>query len=140
MFESIIIEINRKEEYQTINDTIKRALDEILELKNINTGNEAVEYLTKRLSTLTIEEDIKKQFLNIMQKELKTVSGKRRIKSKIKALKKIWEVETQTLFSKQKRTKWVSVRLTEDEYNLVVKTAQEEGLSISDYIRKKLGL
>ncbi|WP_456327028.1 plasmid mobilization protein [Palaeococcus sp. (in: euryarchaeotes)] len=139
MFEGILAEISKNEKYQEIKDIITCALEEVLKINNINTGKEAINYLTKRLSTSGLDESIRRQFVHIMQKELGNVSGKRKTKSKIKALKKIWEIEIQTLFSRQKRTKWVSVRLTEDEYNLVVKQARKEGLSISDYVRKKLG-
>ena len=38
------------------------------------------------------------------------------------------------------KRKYLSIRITEEQYNQVLETAEKEGLSISDYMRRKLGI
>ncbi|WP_394325303.1 plasmid mobilization protein [Thermococcus sp. JCM 11816] len=52
----------------------------------------------------------------------------------------MWETEARTLTAQSIRNKWLSIRVTETEYEAILKQAQKEGLSLSAYIRKKLGL
>ncbi|ASJ01627.1 plasmid mobilization protein [Thermococcus gorgonarius] len=79
-------------------------------------------------------------FKKILVREFSGVTNAKLLKKKAKALKEIWEIEARTLAAKNKRNKWLSIRVTEEEYESISKQAQEEGLDISNYIRKRLGL
>ena len=58
------------------------------------------------------------------------------LKKKARVLiKEIWEIEARTLAAKNKRNKWLSIRVTEEEYESISKQAQEEGLDISNCIK-----
>ena len=41
---------------------------------------------------------------------------------------------------KQKRARWIHVRLTEKEYQRVSKAAKKEKTTISEYVRRKVGV
>ena len=79
-------------------------------------------------------------FKKILTREFSGLNKPKLLKKKARILKEIWEIEARTLAAKNKRNKWLSIRVTEEEYELISKQAQEEGLDISNYIRKKLGL
>ncbi|WP_456396368.1 plasmid mobilization protein [Thermococcus sp.] len=79
-------------------------------------------------------------FKKILDREFSGLNSTKLIKKKARALKEIWEIEARTLAAKNKRNKWLSIRVTEEEYEMISKQAQEEGLDISNYIRKRLGL
>ncbi len=79
-------------------------------------------------------------FKKILAREFSGLNSTKLLKKKARALKEIWEIEARTLATKNKRNKWLSIRVTEKEYETVSKQAQEEGLDVSNYIRKRLGL
>ena len=79
-------------------------------------------------------------FKKILVREFSGLNSTKLLKKKARALKEIWEIEARTLAAKNKRNKWLSIRVTEEEYETISKQAQEEGLDISNYIRKRLGL
>jgi len=79
-------------------------------------------------------------FMEILAREFSGLNSAKLLRKKAKALKEIWEIEARKLTTKNKRNKWLSIRVTEEEYETISKQAQEEGLDISNYIRKRLGL
>ncbi|NJE76359.1 plasmid mobilization protein [Thermococcus sp. ES12] len=79
-------------------------------------------------------------FKKILAREFSGLNSTKLLKKKARALKEIWEIEARTLAAKNKRNRWLSIRVTKEEYEAISKQAQEEGLDISNYIRKKLGL
>ena len=79
-------------------------------------------------------------FKKILTREFSGLNKPKLLKKKARILKEIWEIEARTLAAKNKRNKWLSIRVTEEEYETISKQAQEEGLDVSNYIRKRLGL
>ncbi len=74
-------------------------------------------------------------FKKILTKEFSGLNNTRLLKKKARALKEIWEIEARTLATKNKRNKWLSIRVTEEEYETISMQAQEEGLDISNCIK-----
>ena len=80
-----------------------------------------------------------KRFKEILSEELKKISGRIdnwRLADKLKALRGVWLAEAKIL--KEDRNTKVTVRLTASERRELERRATEEGLTLSEYIRKKL--
>ncbi|USH00044.1 hypothetical protein K1720_00710 [Thermococcus argininiproducens] len=118
-----------------------KAFEAILKYKGFKEWNEAVKIaLSEFLRYNNGNEETLQEFKEILEREFSGFTRARIIKTKAKALKALWEAEAKALFGPVKRTKWISIRVTEEEYNRVLEEATKEGLDISNYIRKKLGL
>ncbi|MDV3104012.1 plasmid mobilization protein [Thermococcus waiotapuensis] len=118
-----------------------RAFKIILESEEISTPEVAVEIAVAEFSRYSEgDPQVISDFKKILVREFSGVTNAKLLKKKAKALKEIWEIEARTLAIKNKRNKWLSIRVTEEEYNSISKQAEEEGLDISNYIRKRLGL
>ncbi|NJE09362.1 plasmid mobilization protein [Thermococcus sp. MAR1] len=118
-----------------------RAFETILKSKDISSSALAIEIAVAEFSKYSKgDPQVTSDFEKILVREFSGLNTPRLIKKKARALKEIWELEARTLTAKNKRNKWLSIRVTEDEYDMISKRAQEEGLDISNYIRKRLGL
>lgn len=115
--------------------------DKVLKSQNLTTGDEAVQIAVKEFSSaFNGNPEATTLFKLKLQKELSGLEGVRILKSKIKILRKSWEIESRAILQTPKRKRIVTLRLTEEEYNYLVTKAQEEGITLSEYIRHKLGL
>jgi len=118
-----------------------KAFDAILQARDISESTDAVKLAVKEFAKYVDgDPDVISDFEKTLIHEFSGLSGVRYIRKKAKALKEIWELEARVLAAKNKRNKWLSIRVTEEEYEAISKQAQEEGLDISNYIRKRLGL
>lgn len=118
-----------------------KAFEAILKSKGIIEGESAIKIaLSEFVKYNNNDEEVLKAFEHIIKKEFSGLRGAKLIKAKTKALKELWETEAKALFGSRRRNKWISIRVTEDEYNQILKEANKEGLDLSNYVRKKLGL
>jgi len=118
-----------------------KAFEAILKSKGLMKGEEAIKIALSEFAKYNNnDEETLKAFEYVIQKEFSSLKGARLIKAKAKALKGLWEAEAKAFFGPIRRTKWISIRVTDEEYNRVLKEATKEGLDISNYIRKKIGL
>jgi len=145
MFESILKKLNEINAPITGKSKIPaagvKAFEAILKSKGLKEGSEAVKIALSEFSKYNNkDEETLQEFKEILEREFLGLTGARIIKAKAKALKEFWEAEAKALFGPVRRTKWISIRVTEEEYNKILEEASKEGLDISNYIRKKLGL
>ncbi|WP_048151650.1 plasmid mobilization protein [Palaeococcus ferrophilus] len=117
-----------------------KAFDAILDSEKILEGNVVDLAVSEFAKYSRGDHQLVSKFREILLRELSGLRDRRLIKKKVRALREIWEAEARTLAVQNRRNKWLSIRVTEGEYELVVKQAQQEGLDLSNYIRKKLGL
>jgi len=118
-----------------------RAFEAILKSEDISSSVLAIEIAVAEFSKYSKgDPQVTSDFEKILAREFWGLNTPRLIKKKARALKEIWELEARTVAVKNKRNKWLSIRVTEEEYDMISKRAQEEGLDISNYIRKRLGL
>lgn len=118
-----------------------KAFESILKLKGPFNPKDAIELAVEEFSRYSREDSLAvSEFRQILIREFSGLDDSITIKKKTKALKEIWEIEGRNLAAKYKRTKWLSIRVTEDEYRRVLENAQNEGLDLSTYLRKMLGL
>ena len=118
-----------------------KAFEILLKSTEISNAATAVDLAVKEFSKYSKgDSQVVSDFKKILAKEFSGLNNTRLIKKKARALKEIWGVEARTLVSKNKRDKWLSIRVTKEEYEAIYRQAQEEGLDISNYIRKRLGL
>lgn len=118
-----------------------KAFEAILKSKGLDKGKQAIQIALQEFSEYNNrDEESFKAFKEIVQREFSELGGSRIIKAKAKALKEIWEAEARAIIGPTKKTKIVGIRLTEEEYESLLKQAKKERLDVSNYIRKKLGL
>lgn len=118
-----------------------KAFEVIVKTKGIKKGEEAIEIAVQEFARYNNGDyESLQDFRALIEKELQELKGARIIKAKTRALKKIWEIEGRALLGPQKRNRIVLLRVTDKEYEKLITKAQEEGLNISNYIRKRLGL
>lgn len=118
-----------------------RAFEVILKSKNVPNETTAVELAVNEFAKYSGgDPQVVSDFKKILAREFSGLNGTKLLKKKARALKEIWEIEARTLAARNKRNKWLSIRVTGEEYETISKQAQEEGLDISNYIRKRLGL
>ncbi|KPU62371.1 hypothetical protein EP1X_09160 [Thermococcus sp. EP1] len=145
MFESILKKLNEMNAPVIGNSRVPaagiKAFEAVIKYKGLKEGTEAVKIALLEFSKYNNEnEEILYEFREILEREFLGFAKARIIKTKAKALKKLWEVEARALFASVRRTKWISFRVTEEEYNRILELATKEGLDISNYVRKRLGL
>lgn len=117
------------------------AFEAVLKSEEISSSALAIEIAVAEFSKYSKgNPQVISDFKKILIREFSGLDTPKLIKKKAKVLKEIWEIEARTLAAKNKRNKWLSIRVTEEEYETISKQAQEEGLDISNYIRKRLGL
>lgn len=142
MFEDII---NRLKKISGTNSASEvsaagaKAFEAILASKGLDNSEDAIRLALNEFSKYA-DEDTLHEFETIIRKEFEHLVGARTIKVKAKALKGLWEAEVKSILSPPKRTKIVGIRLSEVEYAFLSAEAAKRGLTISEYIRKKLGL
>ena len=118
-----------------------RAFEVILGSEEISTPEVAIEMAVVEFSKYSEgDPQVVSDFKKILVREFSGVTNAKLLKKKARALKEIWEIEARALTAKNKRNRWLSIRVTEEEYEAISRQAQEEGLDISNYIRKRLGL
>ena len=118
-----------------------RAFEAILKSEDISSSALAIEIAVAEFSKYSKgDPQVTSDFEKILAREFWELNTPRLIKKKARALKEIWELEARTVAVKNKRNKWLSIRVTKEEYETISKQAHEEGLDISNYIRKRLGL
>ena len=118
-----------------------KAFEVILESSEILDVTMAVDLAVSEFSKYSNgDPQVVSDFKKILAGEFSGLNSTKLLKKKARALKEIWEIEARTLAAKNKRNKWLSIRVTEEEYETISKQAQEEGLDLSNYIRKRLGL
>ncbi|NJE05129.1 hypothetical protein E3E36_03000 [Thermococcus sp. M36] len=118
-----------------------RAFEVILKSNEISNATTAVGLAVTEFSKYSKgDSQVVSDFKKILAREFSGLNNTKPLKKKARALKEIWEIEARTLAAKNKRNKWLSIRVTEEEYETISKQARGEGLDISNYIRKRLGL
>jgi len=118
-----------------------KAFEVILKSHEISNATAAVNLAVAEFSKYSGgNPQVVSDFKRILAREFSGLDSAKLLRKKAKALKEIWEIEARTLTVKNRRNKWLSIRVTEEEYEKISKQAQEEGLDISNYIRKRLGL
>jgi len=118
-----------------------KALEAIIMLSEVKDPATAIQIATKEFSKYSKgDSQAVSDFKKILSREFSGLNNTKLLKKKAKVLKEIWELEARTLAAKNKRNKWLSIRVTEEEYEKISKQAQGEGLDVSNYIRKRLGL
>ncbi|ASI99434.1 plasmid mobilization protein [Thermococcus celer] len=118
-----------------------RAFEAILESNEILNVTTVVDLALREFSKYSKgDSQVASDFEKILVREFSGLNNTRLLKKKARALKEIWKIEARELGYNYKRNKWLSIRVTEEEYEIVSKQAQREGLDISNYIRKRLGL
>ena len=118
-----------------------RAFDAIIKSKEIFDTTSAIDLAIAEFSKYSSNDpQTVFDFKEVLTREFSGIGSAKLIKKKAKILKETWEIEARMLTSKNRRDKWISIRVTKKEYEVISKQAQEEGLDISNYIRKRLGL
>ncbi|WP_175059067.1 hypothetical protein [Thermococcus sp. 2319x1] len=140
MFEDVIKRLTniRTNSASEISAVGTKAFEAILVSRGLDNHEAAIRLALNEFSKYA-DEDTLHEFEIIIRKEFEHLVGARTIKAKAKALKELWEAEVKAILSPQKRTKIVGVRLSEEEYAFLSAEAAKRGLTISEYIRKKLG-
>lgn len=140
MFENIIKKLVNSDikDISTISRIGERVFDAVLASGNLNDSETAIKIALVEFSKYA-GGDILRDFEKIIRKEFEPLNGNRLIKKKAKLLKEIWETEVKAVFNK-KRTRIIGIRLSEEEYERISYEANKQGLTISEYIRRKLGL
>ena len=119
----------------------REVFDSVLRATSITTGEQAIQIATDEFFRKFPENpEAARLFKLTLQKELIGIKGPRLVKSKVKVLKKSWEIENRASMRDQTRKRVVTLRLTEEEYKHLVTQAKKAGTTLSGYIRKKLGL
>ncbi|NJE50064.1 hypothetical protein [Thermococcus sp. 9N3] len=145
MFKEVIQRLHESMSSKDLKERVlvegREVFDHVLRSAGITTGEQAIQIAIDEFSRKFPENpEAIKLFKLTLQKELTGIRGARLVKSKIKVLRKSWEIENQTILQDQRRKRVVTLRLTEEEYKQLVTQAREEGTTLSGYIRKKLGL
>jgi len=145
MFKEVIQRLHESVSSKDLKERIliegRDVFDSVLRSAGITTGEQAIQIAVDEFSRkFPGDPEAIKLFELTLQKELTGIKGARLVKSKMKVLRKSWEIENQTILQDQRRKRVVTLRLTEEEYKRLITQAREEGTTLSGYIRKKLGL
>lgn len=117
-----------------------KAFDKIINFQNNVSKEEILNSAVEEFSKYTQgDKESVKEFEKILWQEFNEVPIQD-IKQKAKLLQQLWKTEAKIIIKQKKKTKLIGIRLTEEEYQKLTEKAKEQGINLSEYIRKKLGL